>query len=65
MDTNQIEIACRIVFKICEEHPEICPHDYHWTKSSKPEEIDGKIYRDVTYKCGLCGYEITKKEEEN
>ena len=64
MDTNQIEMACRIVFRICEEHPELCPHEYRLTSSTKPEEIDGKMYRDVTYKCGICGKEITKKEEE-
>ena len=65
MDNNQIELAARIVFRICEEHPDICPHDYHWIKESDIYEIDDQSYRDITYRCGLCKKEITNRVKVN
>ena len=31
MDLRQLEYAAEILFRMCREHPEICPHDYHWS----------------------------------
>ena len=46
MDVNDIERAAHIVYQICREHPEICPHDYEWYMSN------GLV---SYYKCTLCG----------
>lgn len=56
MDLSTLEKAAMIVFAICREHPEICPHDYNWylTNTNK----DGK--RVEHYKYGLCGSEYER-----
>lgn len=58
MDLSMLERAAEIVFAMCREHPEICPHDYCWymTKTNK----DGK--RIKYYRCALCGSEIMEEE---
>lgn len=50
MDLSMLEKAAMIVFAMCREHPEICPHDYSWylTDTNK----DGK--RVEHYRCDLC-----------
>ena len=62
MDMRQIEMAAEIVFIMCREHPEICPHMYQWTGSST-KTIDGKKIEINRYKCGICGHEITETKE--
>ena len=53
MDLRILEKAAMVVFEMCRQHPEICPHDYewYWTNTNK----DGK--RVEHYKCNLCGSE--------
>ena len=53
MDLSTLERAAYIVFAMCEQHPEICPHDYEWewTNTKTKEEH---------YKCILCGTKYTK-----
>ena len=60
MDITQIEYAARKFFEMCREHPEVCPHDYHWsgTKVDKANNVEIKRYI-----CGLCGRELKEKTE--
>lgn len=59
MDLDDIKLAADIVFRICKEHPEICPHYYN---EHKPKfhgtNADGKW--EHRYICELCGTEIVK-----
>ena len=52
MDLYTLEKAAMIVFEICKQHPEICPHDYHWYRTSAPDENGKRVEH---YKCSLCG----------
>lgn len=52
MDLQMLEKAAYVVFEMCRQHPEICPHDYRWMGTSAPDE-NGK--RTERYKCNLCG----------
>lgn len=58
MDIKYLEFAAEKFFEMCREHPEICPHDYHWQLTSRHNENDElRKY----YVCGLCGnktYEV-------
>ena len=56
MDIHALEYAAQVVFSICREHPEICPHDYEWEWSQTKDDIEKKHY-----KCRLCGAEIVKE----
>lgn len=58
MDLCYIEKAADIVFRMCQQHPEICPHDYSWIKTRTLE--NGKEERH--YRCGLCGDEIVMEK---
>lgn len=33
MNLAMLEKAAVVVFAMCREHPEICPHDYIWSGS--------------------------------
>ena len=59
MNIEDIEFAAEIVYAICREHPEICPHSYEW-KWIKVKENET---REVHYKCRLCGHEYVKIEK--
>ena len=56
MDLRFIEKAAEVIFEMCRQHPEICPHDYHWSMSRIVE--NGK--EEKHYTCGLCGNEIVE-----
>ena len=57
MDIKEIELAAKMFFKMCEEHPDLCPHDLHWT-GAKTKYTDDKRITENKYKCGICGKEI-------
>lgn len=57
MDIHMLEKAAIIVFEMCRQHPEICPHDYHWTWTSAPDENNNRVEH---YKCDLCEQEYTR-----
>ena len=59
MDIHELEYAAQVVFAMCRNHPEICPHDYHWDWSQTKDGIEEKHY-----KCRLCGNEMVKYEKE-
>lgn len=54
MDIKYLEFAAEKFFEMCREHPEICPHDYHWTRTTS---IIGTDECRKYYVCGLCGKE--------
>lgn len=56
MDLNSLELAANVIFELCRQHPELCPHHYEWTSSIKRKD---KITIEH-YKCRICGYKITK-----
>ena len=60
MDVHMLEYAAEILFRICREHPEICPHDYSWSCSMKSTE-GGKL--ENHYTCRLCGREDVRIED--
>ena len=62
LDITQIEYAALKFFEMCREHPEVCPHDYHWKQSliDKPNNMEVKIYV-----CGLCGKEMQETKPYN
>ena len=61
MDVQMLEYAAEILFRMCREHPEICPHDYSWIYSREFTE-DGKL--ENHYICRLCGREDVRIEDE-
>lgn len=60
MDLRYIEKAADVIFRMCREHPEICPHDYSWTCTKTLN--DGK--EEVHFVCQLCGNKIIKIRED-
>lgn len=58
MDLDDIELAANIVFRMCKEHPEICPHYYEGRAIWSGENSDGKW--EMHYVCELCGTKIVK-----
>lgn len=54
MDLYMLEKAALIIFAICREHPEICPHDWEWHWTSAPDENGKRVEH---YTCKLCGSE--------
>lgn len=61
MDIQRIEYAARMFFEMCAQHPEICPHDFHWQYGEMRQ--DGTRKSD-TYVCHLCGQEKIKYYDE-
>lgn len=59
MDLQELELAAKVIFAMCEQHPEICPHIYAWQGGRTHE--DG--HREDHYRCQLCGHK--KKEYDN
>ena len=59
MNLAMLEKAAVVVFAMCREHPEICPHDYIWSGSRTLD--NGK--KEAHYKCSLCGTEIVRLED--
>ena len=60
MDLRYIEKAADVIFRMCREHPEICPHDYSWRCTKALD--NGK--EEVHFVCQLCGNEIVEIQEE-
>ena len=59
MDFSDIGLAADIVFRMCKEHPEICPHYYDEDKPFfSDENSNGKW--EMHYVCELCGTKIVK-----
>lgn len=56
MDLYTIEMVAIKVLQMWRNHPELCPHDYHWTWSQGEEEH---------YKCEFCGHEEIRKKVHN
>ena len=52
MGFYDIEKAIRLFYVMCQNHPEICPHEYEYSWS---EKIDDKEH--IHYKCTICGKE--------
>lgn len=57
MDLRQLEYAAELVFKLCMEHPELCPHDYAWSGSTI---IHNTGHKEDRYTCKICGHTYTK-----
>lgn len=53
MDINMLEYAARTIFRLCEQHPELCPHDWSWTSSIETYSPMVKM----CFKCRICGQE--------
>ena len=58
MDIAQIEYAAQMFFRMCKEHPEVCPHDYHWSGTTVDRASNVEIKK---YICGLCGKELKER----
>lgn len=57
MDIHQLEYAANMFFKMCREHPEVCPHDWKWCETNY-------VNRKHTYRCNLCGQESFREVSE-
>lgn len=59
MDLDDIKLVADIVFRMCKEHPEICPHYYN---EDKPDfsRFNSNDEWEVHYVCELCGTKIVK-----
>lgn len=55
MDLKMLERAAMIVFEMCRQHPELCPHDYDWVSTN----LNTGIKR---YRCNICGKEKIVEE---
>ena len=52
MELQEIEYAAKIVYTICRDHPELCPHNYQLKMITHDRENN----RDIeTYQCIICG----------
>lgn len=51
MDLRELEYAAEMFFRMCREHPEVCPHDYFWTGTRLLDDSKEEEH----YKCKLCG----------
>lgn len=58
MDLRLLEYAAEIVFRMCREHPEICPHHYEWIMTRTLENGEQESH----YVCKLCGNELITHE---
>ena len=56
MDLRQLEYAAELVFRMCRENPELCPHDYEWVGSTI---IHNTGHKEDRYKCKICGHAYT------
>lgn len=63
MDIYHLEYAARMFFKMCQAHPEICPHDWEW-RSSKLYENSKQVEKEE-YFCKLCGNTMYRYYDEN
>lgn len=62
MDLGQIEFAANVIFELCRQHPELCPHQYEWRGSYGPNENGDTVNR---YLCRVCGTESIRTTKEN
>lgn len=51
MDLDSLELAANVVFEMCRQHPELCPHHYEWKASIQREDGTKLEY----YRCRICG----------
>lgn len=61
MDLHMLEHAAEVIFRMCREHPEICPHDYSWRTST--DLGNGKY--EVEYVCSLCGNVMVRVQDRS
>ena len=54
MDLYEIEKASKIIYLLCKNHPELCPHDYNWGWSKTLKDIKQD---EEHYICNICGNE--------
>ena len=59
MELDDIKLVADVVFRMCEEHPEICPHYYNERKP-RFSGINSEGKYEHRYICELCGAEIVK-----
>ena len=65
MDLHYIEYAANMFFRFCQQHPDLCPHDWNfsWCRN------DSDTTKTSGYICGLCGKEkaiqLERKENES
>ena len=57
-DLVKFEYMSDILFRMCREHPEICPHDYNWS-GTVIDKVNGVEIK--KYVCKLCGKELKEK----
>lgn len=50
MDIYELEEAAHIVYIMCRNHPELCPHQYEWESSTTVNNVTTDQYR-----CRICG----------
>lgn len=55
MEIERMIAATQIVFRMCREHPEICPHDYEWSGTNYKATETLKYYT-----CTICGKQKTE-----
>lgn len=60
VDNYYIEFAAKKFFEMCLKHPEICPHEYMWTRTENTKENKIKKH----YVCTLCQTEKCEIVEE-
>lgn len=59
MDIKQIDKAAEIIFRLCSNHPELCPHDWEWHRTSFNKEKDVMVQE---FNCRICG---SRRKEES
>lgn len=52
MNLYVLEKAANIVFAMCRQHPELCPHDWEWVSTNMNTGVE-------RYRCNICGKEKT------
>ena len=61
MDLGQLEFAANLIFELCRQHPELCPH--HYLLVAQVESVkDGIIEK--RYVCDICGHEETRTRKD-
>lgn len=47
MDIHQLEFCADLIYRLCKNNPDLCPHDFCWNRTDKTGRKE--------YECSVCG----------
>ena len=58
MLTSDLDRAAMLIFRLCHNHPELCPHEMEWSHDYTKDGV-----KHVCFKCRICGYEHWEEKD--